>query len=133
MRNGFTPSFPFRKDDEESDFILVDTTRDLVRQNLKNLILTNPGERMMIPEFGVGIKRFLFENKTPTTTSIINGIISSQVKKYMPFVVIDKINFISPEDNPNYLGIMINYVIVPTSTKDSLILSFDLARQSLIR
>jgi len=133
MRNGFTPSFPFQIDREDSDYILIDKTPDLVRQNLTNVILTTPGERIMDPEFGVGIKRFLFENRTSAVTSTIKNIINGQVKKYMPFVTIDNVVFSSDKENPNFLGIAILYTIVPTSTRDLIRLNFDLLSQTLLR
>ena len=133
MRNGFTPSFPFQIDREDSDYILIDKTPDLVRQNLTNIVLTTPGERIMDPEFGVGIKRFLFENRTSAVTSTIKNIISGQVKKYMPFVTIDNVVFSSDKENPNFLGIAILYTIVPTSTRDLIRLNFDLLSQTLLR
>ena len=36
---------------------------DLAKQNLKMVVLTEPGERVMIPTFGVGLKRRLFESR----------------------------------------------------------------------
>ena len=133
MRNGFTPSFPFQVDREDSDYILINKTNDLVKQNLTNLILTVPGERIMDPEFGVGIKRFLFENKTNALTETIKSLISGQVKKYMPFIAIDRVIFLSDKENPNFLGITISYTIVPTSARDFVRLNFDLLRQTLLR
>jgi phage baseplate assembly protein W len=38
------------------------TTRAQIKSNLINLIMTNPGERFMNPKFGIGIRKFLFEN-----------------------------------------------------------------------
>ena len=38
-------------------------TKVQIKSNLLNLILTNPGERFMNPKFGIGIRKFLFENK----------------------------------------------------------------------
>jgi phage baseplate assembly protein W len=133
MRNGFTVSFPLQIDREDSDYILVDTIPELVRQNLKNLILTSPGERIMDPEFGVGIKRFLFENKTVATTNTIRSALTVQINRYMPFVSIVSIDFVDDEQEPNLLGIAITYFIAPTSTTDQLRLSFNLLTQTLTR
>lgn len=133
MRNGFTISFPLQLDGEDSDYILVDTIPELVRQNLKNLILTNPGERVMDPEFGVGIKRFLFENRTIATTNAIKTRLTVQINRYMPFVSIIAIDFTDDEENPNLLGIAITYFITPSSTTDQLQLSFNLLTQTLTR
>ena len=43
-------------------YTMIGDFSTLIKQNLKMLILTDPGERVMIPEFGVGIKSYLFEN-----------------------------------------------------------------------
>ena len=40
---------------------LTKTMMEVIKQNFKNLVLTNPGERVMLTDFGVGIRRFLFE------------------------------------------------------------------------
>ncbi len=39
---------------------LTTTIVETLRQNLKTLVLTNPGERVMEPGFGVGLEKFLF-------------------------------------------------------------------------
>ena len=33
----------------------------MIKQNLKMILLTHPGERIMVPDFGVGLPRFIFE------------------------------------------------------------------------
>lgn len=122
MTNIITPSLPLKTDVDDSDYLAIKKIESLVRQNLKNLILTNPGERMMDPAFGVGIKRFLFENRTNTTINTIRNLITGQTKKYMPFVGINSVEFTTSEDNLNYLGINIYYTIIPTKLSDSLFL-----------
>ena len=47
--------------DTGDGYTMIKRIKTLVRQNLKMLVLTNPGERVMEPEYGVGIKTFLFE------------------------------------------------------------------------
>ena len=51
--------------DEDGYYALTKTHHEVIRQNLKNLILTVPGERIMIPDFGVGLKKLLFEQRDP--------------------------------------------------------------------
>ena len=48
--------------DSGDGFTMLKTLDDTIKQNLKMLILTNPGERVMEPEFGVGIMQYLFSN-----------------------------------------------------------------------
>ena len=42
-------------------FSLNYTTKDQVKSNLKNLILTEPGERLGNPKFGTPLRKFIFE------------------------------------------------------------------------
>ena len=53
-------------------FTMIKDIKRLVSQNLKMLLLTVPGERVMEPEFGVGLKRYLFQNFTQATYSEIH-------------------------------------------------------------
>jgi uncharacterized protein len=112
MRNSFIPFFPLITTQEEStdsDYYVITELSDLVRQNFLNLLLTSPGERIMDPEFGVGIKRYLFEMNTANTRGLIDSSIRTQVKKYTPFISIINIVFDMSPEQPNYIGIMISY------------------------
>jgi len=58
------------------------TTKAQIKSNLINLLMTNPGERFMNPSFGVGIRKFLFENiidQEQLRTKIQDGVV-----KYIP-------------------------------------------------
>ena len=61
---GISPKLPLRRDSVDG-YDLIKNYVDMVRQNLKNLVLTNPGERMMDPSFGIGLRTYLFENNGP--------------------------------------------------------------------
>tara|TARA_R110000751_G_scaffold197862_1_gene302844 strand:- start:317 stop:724 length:408 start_codon:yes stop_codon:yes gene_type:complete len=126
MANGLTLKLPVVLD-ELDGLKLIKNFPDLVEQNLKNLLLTIPGERIMDPIFGVGLPRFLFEQNDPSTYAEIRGKITEQVSKYLPFVRIDDVVFSSAtvsspdgflanpgkNSDPNYLGVKITYTIVP--------------------
>jgi phage baseplate assembly protein W len=75
------------------------------KQNLKNLILTNPGERID-PNYGVGLKRYIFENITDDTLDNIKNSILSQIKKYLPYISVSKIEVTPSNISDN--GIVIN-------------------------
>ena len=110
--------------DSINGYGLNQTYKELVNQNFKMLILTAPGERMMDPLFGVGLRNYLFELDSPFTRSSIVEKINIQVERYMPFVKIVDISFKSPDDDDrldtNFLGITIKYIIVPLQQSDLL-------------
>ena len=59
---------------------------ETVRFNLKNIILTNPGERIMIPDFGVGVQRALFERVSIELLQNIRDRILEQVSIYADYL-----------------------------------------------
>jgi len=56
------------------------------------VILTSPGERVMYPEFGVGIRSYLFEQNTPATLGTIRQRIIQQVSTYLPYIALVNVN-----------------------------------------
>lgn len=57
---------------------------DAVKQSIRNILLTNPGERLFKPDFGGGIRALLFENATPHTFAIARENIISSLENYEP-------------------------------------------------
>jgi len=83
--------------DSEDGYALTKTYPEMVLQNLKNLLLTVPGERMMDPLFGIGLKTFLFELHAEAAYSNIHSKTIQQVGVYMPFIEINDMHFFGPE------------------------------------
>ena len=98
------------------------TINDTVRQNLTNLILTIPGERIMDPDFGVGLKKYLFEPMGSLVATHIEGRIRSQVGKYMGFLRINDIFVTDSREISNLIHLSIDYTIVPLNLKDQITL-----------
>ena len=90
--NGIGPKLPLQRDDVNGNYTLINSYAEEVKQNFKNLLLTSPGERMMNPDFGVGIRNFLFEPES-RVSAMLRQKIASQVSRYMPFIRINKILF----------------------------------------
>jgi len=118
--NGLGPRLPLTLD-SDGGHILLKTLKDLARQNLKMIVLTDPGERMMDPTFGVGVRRLLFENQN-SDTSVITSRIKSQTKKFLSWVSIDKVKISTSE---HILSISILYHI-PSLGPSRLLLSIPL-------
>ncbi|MHA2054939.1 MAG: GPW/gp25 family protein [Candidatus Hodarchaeales archaeon] len=108
----------------DTGYQLIDNYTDLVKQNFKNLMLTVPGERIMDPTFGIGLKTFLFEIDNPLLYDDITSRIRQQVNKYMSYLEIENVTFNSQrldEDmSDNLLSIVIRYKIVPLDLSDVL-------------
>lgn len=68
----YAPKLPLELD-SNGNFIKIDSLLANAKQKLKMLILTNPGEKLMDPQFGVGIRKFLFEPTSGVTGYDISG------------------------------------------------------------
>jgi hypothetical protein len=117
MSSGLSVKLPLATSAVFGAYNLNTTFTELATQNLKMLLLTNPGERMMDPGFGVGIRSYLFQQNTPDTYGNITTSIQTQVEKYLPYINIDNIQYSIPENNPdlfpNDLSVIIKFTIVP--------------------
>lgn len=112
------------------DFDYISDLIPNIRQNFKMLLLTNPGEKIMDPSFGVGIRNYLFELKDGAIDVTSNDgnkeffvnnlrgellqIIKNQVAAYMPDITINSIDIVT-EDNLLYLKINFSYLNFLTS------------------
>tara|TARA_R110000787_G_scaffold38150_5_gene96354 strand:+ start:408 stop:773 length:366 start_codon:yes stop_codon:yes gene_type:complete len=110
-------SLPINRDSSDG-FAMNYSVKETLRQNFIMLLLTNPGERVMEPAFGVGIKTFLFTNKSENYRSPIIAKINQQVKRYMPAIIIGAIDFAEPAQDLNSISMRITYSIPDMAIKD---------------
>ena len=124
---GYSVALPLTYDKEDGPYRLNKSLRDVVRQNLKNVILTNPGERIMLPRFGAGIRRLLFEPMTPQTFGELRSRITSAVGQYLSFVNLEELSVTtSKEDDslgPNAVRLVVKYNIGSVNDSDTLIIT----------
>jgi len=65
------------------------TTREQVRSNIVNLLKTKRGERIMQPDFGIGLESILFEPIDDDTQTRIQSEIENAISIWLPYVVIE--------------------------------------------
>ena len=93
---------------EKSGFKDVDTVKELVSFHIKNLLLTNPGEKISDLEYGVGIKRFLFENMVEENINFWRDRIMFSIEKYMTYIDLNDV-MMQPVEEQNKIFIRIIY------------------------
>ena len=101
-------------------FTMIKNFKTLINQNLKMLVLTAPGERIMEPAFGVGARQYLFQNFGNDVYQEIAANIRKQVREFMPAVDIQQIDFDDSNPNVHVLGIRIVYSIPDIGVTDLL-------------
>ena len=75
--------------------------------NAKNLLLTEPGERVMLPTFGAGLKRALFEQLTVEALLALENRIRMTFRTLLPYIFIQKLE-LTPDSERNRLYIKLD-------------------------
>ena len=95
----FTQNPEFKKIDEKRD-IKADFNLNAIKNSLRNLFLTNRGEKLLNPYFGMNLGNYVFEQVTESTAKQIGDNILQNIQIFEPRVNISQIQVIAnPEDN----------------------------------
>tara|TARA_R110000744_G_scaffold91695_3_gene177877 strand:+ start:1931 stop:2329 length:399 start_codon:yes stop_codon:yes gene_type:complete len=105
--------------DEVNMFKGTKTETEQLKSNFLNLLLTEPGERVMEPNFGIGLKKLLFESSVDEDS--LNEKINDQAKKYIPGI--NLLGVYSRLIN-HTLSIKIDYIYNLSGKPDSIKLNF---------
>ena len=100
--------FPFNA---EGVFYSTYTTKEQVKSNLLNVLLTEQGERLFLPNFGVGIRNLLFEPDTPVVKIKLKKSITSLLKKYEPRIRVVAV-VVNSDSERQYYNISVGYNII---------------------
>jgi phage baseplate assembly protein W len=97
------------------------STKDQIKSNLINLLLTYKGERIENPEFGADLPRLLFEPISDSTFYKIENQILTNVGIYIPEITILNIE-INPDTDNNTILIKIEYKLNISGQQDNIII-----------
>jgi phage baseplate assembly protein W len=104
-----------------------ETTTDLltqIRSNLKNLLLTRKGERVMQPDYGCDIYKVIFEQMTDDGLADVRASIETAVQTWMPFLQVDTVE-VQRDPDKNAIHVQIEFTLLTNqNVTDSLILEF---------
>lgn len=93
------------------------TTQDQVKSNIINFILTNKGERVFNPTFGSNIRKYVFEQVTPSSIKNLQTQLLEELSSYFPNVRFGNL-IITPIFDENTINIKINYSIYGDSLNE---------------
>ena len=99
MSIGF--NFPFQPSTGSLGYLEV--TEDVaaaITANLRSLLLTNWGERVMHIDFACNLREFLFENRSKSLKPRIADRVKGQLSKWMPYLSLTVLNIIFSDEDP---------------------------------
>lgn len=120
-KNLFTPQRSKQElySDFFTDFAVYETTRDVaqlvneeaVKTSIRNLLLTNKGDRLFNSGLGSDIRALLFDNAGPATEQILSDYVRKTIQNYEPRAnIIDIIVNLETDDNTANVGIVFNVI-----------------------
>jgi len=126
--SGITLKIPVQPSSQDGFYALTKNIKENTKQALKMIVLTSPGERIMNPFFGVGVRQYLFEQFSDTLYKTVKGRIIEQARQHIPYVQIVSVDFFDTnrdiiersDAEANVLAIEIKYAITNLNVFDSL-------------
>jgi hypothetical protein len=118
---GQGPVFPFRPG---TDGRLAYTSGDaIIRQSIETILETDPGERVMLPTFGCGLRRFLMQPNSPATRTAMQQEISDSLRRWEPRIQVSEVS-VTPGDDPALVWVSISYTQLADRREDDLVYPF---------
>ena len=109
-------SFPFSG---RAVFNPTFTTREVIKTNLINWLLTNKGERVFRPNFGANLRALLWEGINNGTTSALEERIQDNISSNFPTVEVKKVQFDNQQDR-NTINFTLDYEVRNIGQTDQL-------------
>jgi phage baseplate assembly protein W len=112
--------FPVRPNAGHIDFV---SGTALVRQSIEAILDTEPGERIMLPDFGCGLRRYLMEPNSLSTRTSMQEDITAALERWEPRIRLTNVA-VTPGEDPSLVWIEIAYVRVADLSPDNLVYPF---------
>jgi phage baseplate assembly protein W len=107
----------------DDEVALVADAED-VRQSIRIILETDPGERVMRPDFGAGLRRLLFEPITTNTLAMVQHRVEDALVTWEPRIDVLDVVVSADEAASGRLLIRIDYSIRATNTFYNLVYPF---------
>ena len=108
----YGPKWPLSQGNHDT-FDLYDDVKQQISYYLKSLILTSPGENISDQNYGVGLRRFMFEPNIQSIRGEIEFAISSQISSYLPYLIVQGVLVSANSENieDNSINVRVIYEI----------------------
>lgn len=99
-------------------------SKDALKVNLINYLLTNKGERPLNPSFGAGIRGILFENINEEELEDIKENITDNIASFFPTIIPTKVEVLSEPDT-NTISFFLRYAIADQNIEDQILINIE--------
>lgn len=85
------------------------TLDESVRQQIRVILTTRPGEQLMRPDFGAGLEDYVHEPNTITTRRRIRDAVSEHLERWEPRISLDRVEVWEVEEAPGQVRVEVAY------------------------
>jgi phage baseplate assembly protein W len=110
------PFLPYPK----AGVLAFPTLEQSVRDSIRVILMTRPGEQLMRPRFGAGLQNFLDEGNTITLRAQIQSTILQSLQNYENRISVDAVDVDPVPDSPGEVQVQIHYRVLRTNTKQQI-------------
>jgi uncharacterized protein len=119
---GRGPRFPLRPNPATGVLEMVGGEQ-IIRQSIEAILDTDPGERVMRPDFGCGLRRYLMEPNNTMTRSAMQRDIDAALSRFEPRIQLTNVA-VTPGEEPSLVWIEISYIRLADRREDNLVYPF---------
>lgn len=101
--------------------VKMSSDEDDIRESLRILLSTSPGERVMQPAYGCGLKVLIFENMSESTLTEIKDVIERAVLFFESRIELESIEVNTDEIYNGLIKIQLNYTIRKINTRSNMV------------
>jgi Bacteriophage baseplate protein W len=95
-----------------------------IREAIRIILGTNPGERVMRPDFGAGLNTFVFEPLNPATMARVKTRVQASLITWEPRIDVQEVTVTADAAERNQLRIAVTYRVRATNTISNLVYPF---------
>jgi hypothetical protein len=96
---------------------------DAVVRSIHLILETEPGERVMRPDFGCGLRRYLMKPNTVATRALVRRDVERALERWEPRIELASVTA-EPGDDPALVLIRVEYLVVRTRSPGNLVYPF---------
>jgi phage baseplate assembly protein W len=89
---------------------------DAVERSIAQILLTGPGERVMLPAFGAGLPSVVFAPNTPATRARVADAVRQALRASEPRIRVEDVVVSTSDEEPNLLLVDLDYVVLATNS-----------------
>lgn len=106
--------------------LVYPSLEESVRQSIKIILQTRPGERLMRPGYGGGLEHFLHEPNALTTRRQIRDLIRASLERWEPRLLLDRVDVWEVDELPDTVRIEIVYRLRRTNAAQQMGITLEL-------